>query len=410
MRSPSGLLLILGATAVAAVAGYFVIWIVPVQIGLTDYKNFGQFWAAMYLVVGTLAGIQQEVTRGTIVRPAGLPERASLARNFGVLGAVAVFVAIVASAPVWVVTVFPDDGWALVFPLAFAASSYVLVATLTGTLYGLARWKAVALMIAVDAILRLAAVGLLSFVTRDTTVLAWAASAPFLLTILILWPGVRSSVVGRAALDVDYRALLWNVSRTMVAAASTGVLVSGLPVVIGIAGADEPAVLVSTLFLAITITRAPVIVLVMSLQSYLLIGFRESPGSINRNLLRALAIIAAGGLGLAAAAWAIGPVVFDLLYGGAVMLEGWFYGVLVVSSALIAAMAVTGSAVLARSQHRPYSLGWLVAAAATIVCFTVPAGITEKTVVAVLVAPLCGLAVHLGYLLVHQQRERKAVP
>ena len=408
MKRPPGLGLILGGTAVAALAGYFVIWLVPIHIGLAAYKTFGLFWAAMYLVVGTLAGIQQEVTRGTTPRFGEDPGRASLARNFGVSGAGVVFLAVVATAPLWVSAVFPENGWQLVLPLAFAASSYVLVATLTGTLYGLSQWTPVALLVVVDALLRLSAVGILSVFTRDSVVLAWAAASPFLVTILILWPGFRSLVVGRATLDVDYRSLLWNVSRTMVAAASTGILVSGLPVVIGIAASEEPATLVASLFLAITITRAPVIVLVMSLQSYLLIRFRDRPATVYRTMFAILGILIVGGVLLGLAAWAVGPTVFDLLYGGRVALDGWLYGLLVVSSALVAALTVTGAAVLARSRHFAYSAGWVVAAVVTVISFSVPLGIIGQIVLAVIAGPAAGLLVHLGYLLAVRSQTRGA--
>lgn len=399
MRKPSGLTLILGATAVAAVAGYLVIWLVPLQIGLASYKTFGLFWSAMYLIVGTLAGLQQEVTRGTVPRDAGLPLRASLARNFGLIVAALVFALIVVSAPLWVSSLFPADGWRLVWPLAFATSSYVLVATLAGTLYGLARWWPLALMISVDALLRLAAVGIVSTVTRDAAALAWAAAAPFLLTIVLLWPAFRSSVVGKASLDVEYRALTWNVARTMVAAASTGILVSGLPVVIGVAAAAEPPALVASLFLAITITRAPVIVVVMSLQSYLLIRFRDHREEFGRTLLVFLGLLAAGGVVLALVAWLIGPAVFGLLYAGEVSLAGWFYGVLVLSSALIGSLTVTGAALLSRARHFGYTLGWLVAALTTIACFLPPIGIMGQILTAVIAGPVSGLAIHAGFLL-----------
>jgi len=393
-----GLTLILGATGLAAIAGYLVIWLVPLRIGLAGYAAFGFFWAAMYLLVSALSGVQQEVTRATVPRPSPLEPRASPARNFGIVVAGGVFLSVVATAPLWVVAVFPEGGWSLVWPLAFAAASYVLVATLAGTLYGIKAWGPLAAMISVDALLRLLFVATVAEFTGDAAALAWAAAAPFLLTIVLLWPGFRSRVVGATALDVGYRSLTWNVARTVGAAASMGVLVSGLPVLIGIAAVGDDPATVAALFLAITITRAPVIVTVLSLQSYLVVRFLGHRATFWRDFLAVQAAIGIGGVLLAIAAWVWAPAVFDLLYRGAIDLPGWFYAVLVISSALVGSLAVSAPAVLALAQHLVYSLGWVVAALVTIGCFVLPVDLFAQTVTALIAGPVAGLAVHASYL------------
>lgn len=400
--------LILGATAVASIASYLLIWLVPRQIGLEAYKDFGLFWAAMYFVVGALSGLQQEVTRGTVRRSDEIVPTVSPARNFGLAVSGIVFLAVVVSSPLWIGSVFPGEGWPLVLPLAFATTSYVMVATLAGTLYGIAGWVPLALMISVDGVLRFVAVCLVASVTDDTVALAWAAALPFLITIAVLWPGIRRVVVGKTALDVGYRALSRNVAGTMVAAASMGVLVSGFPVVLGIAAAGEPAAFVASLFLAITITRAPVIVVVMSLQSYLIVRFRDHPGSFWRDFLALQAIILGGAVVLSVLAWLVGAAVFDFLYGGQIDLDGWFYAALVASSALVGCLAVTAPAVLALSQHAVYSLGWVVAAIVTIGCFVLPFDLMTNTVVSLLAGPVAGLLVHAPYLLIHRSRRISA--
>lgn len=403
-----GLTLILGATVIASAASYLVYWLVPHRIGVAESASFLLFWSAMYLLVSALAGIQQEVTRGTRGREPVANPRPSPARNFGLVVAGLVFALVVASAPLWVSAVFPAEGWAMVWPLAAAAASYVMVATLAGTLYGITAWFPLALMIAVDALLRLVAVGVAASITSDPVALAWAAAAPFLLTIVVLWPGFRARVAGRTGLDVGYRALSWNVARTMTASASMGILISGLPVVIGIAATDEPPALVATLFLAVTITRAPVIVVVMSLQSYLLVRFRDHREAFWRQFLAIEAVLALGGVVLALIAWLVGPAVFDLLYPGEIRLEGWFYAVLVVSSALIGALVVSASALLSMSKHVVYSVGWLAAALVTVGCFALPLDLVTVTVVALLAGPIAGLSVNAAYLALRTRDLRHA--
>jgi len=397
-RAP-GLTPLLAATGLAAVAGYLLIWLVPLQIGLEAYKDFALFWAAMYFLIGAFSGLQHEVTRGTVRRVTVGGTQPNPARNFGLAVSAFVFVAVVATAPLWVDTLFPGVGWPLVWPLAVAAASYVIVATVAGTLYGVAGWLSLALMIAIDAFLRLAAVGIVAVFTNNAVPLAWAAAIPFLLTIALLWPRIRRDVVGRTTFDAEYRTLSWNVARTMVAAASMGVLVSGFPVVLGVAAIEEPDAYVAALFLAIMVTRAPVIVVVMSLQGYLIVRFRDHRATLVRDLLGVLGIVLSGGIVLALIAWVVGPTVFALLYGGAISLDGWFYAVLVVSSALVGALSVTAPAVLSLAQHVVYSAGWVVAAFVTMACFFLPFGLVANTVAALIAGPLAGLAVHSAYLI-----------
>lgn len=408
-RAP-GLTLILAATGLAAVAGYSLIWLVPLQIGLEAYKAFALFWAAMYFLVGAFSGLQHEVTRGTVPRSTGRSTRPSPARNFGLAVSALVFVAVLATAPLWVDSVFPGVGWALVWPLAVASASYVIVATVAGTLYGVGGWLSLALMIAIDAILRLAAVGVVAVFTSNAVPLAWAAALPFLLTIVVLWPRIRRDIVGRTTLDAGYWTLSRNVARTMLAAASMGVLVSGFPVVLGVAAVEEPDAYVAALFLAIMVTRAPVIVVVISLQGYLIVRFRDNRATLNRDLLGVLGIVLGGGLALALIAWGLAPTLFDLMYGGAVSLDGWFYAVLIISSALVGALAVTAPAVLSLSQHVVYSAGWVVAAAVTVGCFVLPFDLLANTVAALIAGPLAGLAVHSAYLIGRSRSVSSARP
>lgn len=395
MRRPSGLVLILAATVIASAASYLVVWLVPLRLGgFAEYKTFGLFWSAMYFTVGALAGIQQEVTRATTPRDPSPTAGASPARGFGLVVGVVVFAVLALTAPLWADAVFDGSG-SLALPLAFAAATYVMVATLAGTLYGISGFVALALMISVDALLRLALLLVLAGVTSDPLVLAWASAVPFPLTIAVLWPFFRHRVAGRTRLDVGYRRLSWNVARTLVASASAGIIVSGLPIVIGVAGEGEPAAFVAALFTVVTLARAPVIVAVTSLQSYLVVRFRDAGADLGRRLVRLQLLVLAGSVALALIAWPVGPPVIALLYGERVELDGWVYAVLVLSSGLIGSLVVSATAVLARAGHVVYSLGWLVAALTSFACFALPLDLLAKTVVAVLVGPVGGLAVHL---------------
>lgn len=395
----SGVSLILIATVVSGTASYVVTWLVPHEIGLAGYSIFAVFWSVIYFVIGSLTGIQQEVTRGTTHATAESATQVSRARNFGLVFGAGVFVLAIATAPFWVHAAFPDEGWNLVWPLAFGTASFVMVAVLAGSFYGIQQWLPLALMIGVDALLRLAAVIIVLSVTANIIALAWAVAIPFPLALVVLWPFIRRYVVGKTQLDVGYRAILWNVASTILAAASTGVMVSGLPFLLGLSSNGVPKSQLGLVILAITLTRAPLIVVAQSLQSYFIIAFRNHTAHFWRTFLRLEAGVAAAGLVLAAMAWLIGPAVFGFLFPTNPRPGGIFLAGLVLSSALVAALCISAPAVLSRSAHLVYTLGWAVGALATIGSLLLPLDFTTRMTIALFAGPVAGLLVHAGYLL-----------
>jgi len=386
------------ATAISGIASYVVTWLVPRHVGLANYAIFAVFWSSMYLVVGALSGIQQEVTRGTLPIATARASQVNRARNFGIVAALSVFALILATAPLWQKNVFPANGLSLVLPLAFGAGSFVLVAVLAGSLYGVGELRSLALMMTTDALLRLGAVALVLAFTINVVALAWAVALPFPVAVITLWPFIRHGVVGHTELDVNYRALAWNVARTIIAAASTGVMVSGFPLILGLTSRSEPGAIVGLYVLTITLTRAPLIIVAMSLQSYFLVSFRDYREHFWRQFAVIISTIIGAGLLLAGAGWCLGPAVFGFLFPGALRPSGPLIGALVLSSALVGILCVSAPAVLARSQHFVYSAGWLVAAIVTIAALLLPIDFSHRVVLALLSGPVMGLLVHAGYL------------
>ncbi|MBK4346455.1 hypothetical protein [Lacisediminihabitans changchengi] len=404
----SGFVIILVATGIAGVISYVVTILVPNRVGPALYVPFAVFWSSIYLVVGALGGIQQEVTRGTHPVSGDGPYRVSRARNFGLVAGLTVLALVLATAPLWVRAAFPTEGWALVPPLAIGTSSFVMVAVLAGSLYGVSAWTPIALMITVDALLRLIGLAIALAFTTDVVVLAWAVALPFPVTLIVLWPFIRPSIVGRSQLDVGYRALTWNVARTVVAATATGIMVSGFPLMLGLTSHSVPRALQGMFVLAITLTRAPLIVVAMSLQSYLVVQFRNHSERFWRQFLRLLGIVAAGGAVLAFGGWLLGPAIYGLISPTGPQPDGPFFAILVASSALVAALCITAPAVLARSQHLVYTAGWVAGAVVTVAALLLPLDFATRTICALVAGPIVGLLVHGTYLVSAGLRERRA--
>jgi hypothetical protein len=161
--------------------------------------------------------------------------------------------------------------------------------------------------------------------------------------------------------DSSYRQLGWNAARAVVASISTAVLVSGFPLLLGVTSRGEPAALIGELIFAITLTRAPLIVSVMSLQSYFVVRFRDSGKHWVRLFSRVLLIVGGAAVILAVlGAWIGRPVI------------EWISG-----------------------HPTPFTAGWLAAAAATIAVMAIPLEVLLRVSLALLVGPVVGIVVHL---------------
>jgi hypothetical protein len=408
-QKSSGFTLILAATAIVGVAGYVITWLVPASIGVGPYAVFAVFWSFTFLVAAALTGIQQEITRATHLRG---PEDSGYRNRAGVFAACAflvVLVLVLGTAPLWAATVFPTEGWALVLPLAVGAASYVPLAVLAGSLYGVGQWKALFALMSVEGVLRLVLVGIALAFLPGSIPLAWAVAIPFPVAVLAVWPFARASVVGKTRLDVALPRLTWNVGRTIVAAASMGLMVSGFPLVLSLTSATVPEDDLGLIILAATLTRAPLIVVGMALQSFLIVFFRTRLARFWRSLLQLEAVVLGLGAVLAALGYLLGPWVFALLFPGQAVPEAWVIATLVASSALVGALCVSAPAVLSRNAHSAFTAGWVLAALTTVICLLLPLEFLERTMLALLVGPAAGVLLHAVYLAVARNGEVTAV-
>lgn len=394
MRWLHGFPLVVAATAVAGAAGYLITWWVAREIGLVAYPVFAVFWAFMYVLIGSLAGIQQELTRATLPNGHHLSGGHNHhARNFALVAAGVVAVLVIGTAPVWVDVAFPSVGWALVWPLAVGAGSWVLVATIAGSFYGTSQWTPIAAMVVLDPVLRLIALVIALSLTHDVVVLGWLVALPVPTVIAVLWPMLRPRLRRVPEIDVGLARLTWNVMRTVIAAAALSLMVSGLPLLFRISTRGHTAQL-GLVILTVTLTRAPLIVTVMSLQSFLIVRFRDRTGSLLRAVLALFGIVGAAAVVLAVLGSLVGPAVFGWLFPNDPRPQGGLIAVLVGSSALVAGLCITAAATLAKSKHLAYSIGWVLAASVTVFALYLPLALTSRVVVALVAGPVCGLVVH----------------
>lgn len=390
--------LILGATVVSGGTGYLVTGVVAASISVVDYTVFAVAWSALFLVVGALGGVQHELARATSPLPAaGRVEDAprSRARASVFAAAVAGLVALVlaASAPLWAPPLLGSAAVSGSIALIVGVAGYVIVAAVCGVLYGIEAWRPLAVMIASDGVLRLALVAAVLAAGGSIEALVWAIAIPFALTLMLVAP-FAAGLLRRSRLDVGVRALSANTARTVVAAAATATLIAGFPAVLRATDPLAPESLVGPLVLVLTLTRAPLVIPVMAMQSYLVVRFRTDAATAGRRAfaLSALVMLVAGAA--AGLLGAVGPALFGGLFGPAYALDGAVIAALVASSGFVAALAITGPALLARAQHSIVTFGWVVAVVGVIAGLSLPVGLTDRVLLALTVGPALGLAVH----------------
>jgi predicted secreted protein len=388
-------ILLLGATAVSGGAGYVVQLLVAGSLGPVDYAPFAFFWSALYLVVGTFGGLQQEVTRATSARPDPAGPRSARPSRVSTLTTVVaaiVFALLAGTSPLWGPALFGAGSTAVVWPLVIGATSYLFVAGLCGALYGVQWWYPLVALMALDGVLRLAATGLVLWLSPGLPALAWAVAIPFPLAIAIVLPFIAGRV--KPVLDIGYPQLARNIARTLVAAAATACMISGFPALLAVSSPEAPLALLGSVTFALTLTRAPIVIPIMALQSYLIVRFTAAGDGLLRAVVRLEALVLAGSLVLAGLAAWLGPLVLSVVRDDFRVTPLLFF-VIVASAGLIGAMSISGPAALARSAHTAYSAGWVAAALLTIAALFVPLSFEGRLSLALLVGPVVGVAVHL---------------
>jgi O-antigen/teichoic acid export membrane protein len=150
--------------------------------------------------------------------------------------------------------------------------------------------------------------------------------------------------------------------------------------------------------LAVTLTRAPLLVPMTAMQGNLIAYFVDHRSARLRALLGpATIIIGVGAVGVVAA-YLLGPWILRTAFGPEYVTTGALLAWLTAAAVSIALLTLTGAAAVAAALHRAYSIGWVGATMAAAALLTLPLALETRTVVALLCGPLVGIAVHLAAL------------
>lgn len=384
------------ATVVSALCGYAVLYLAARDLEPAGFSVFGVFWGAFGLVTGAAFGLLQEATRE--VRSARDAEvvtgpRTHPMRVAAMAGVVAAAV-IALSSPLWSGHVFVRSQWLSVALLSVGLAGFCLHATLLGMLAGVDRWTAYGALMVTDAVLRVIVASATFLVSWGLVGYLWATVAGSVAWLILLVASPATRAAARLLTPGGTMTFLRGASHSIAAAGASAILVMGFPVLLKATSGDLGAT-GGVVILAVTLTRAPLLVPLTAMQGNLIAHFVDQRSERLRALaMPALVVIGLGLVGVVLAD-VFGPWLLREGFGAQYLAGGKLLAWLTTAAVAIALLTLTGAAAVAAALHRAYSLGWVSATVASALLLLLPVGLEMRTVVALLCGPLVGIMVHL---------------
>ncbi|OBG34062.1 hypothetical protein A5673_22320 [Mycobacterium sp. E3198] len=387
------------ATALTALCGYAVIYLAARDLAPRGFSIFGVFWGAFGLVTGAANGLLQESTRevrsanylGEIgAAPVGRTHPLRVAAMVGVAAAVV----IAASSPLWSARVFVEARWLSVALLSVGLAGFCLHATLLGMLAGTDHWTSYGALMVTDAVIRVAVAAATFAIRWGLAGFLWATVAGATAWLITLAVSPTARAAARLLTPGDTATFLRGAAHSITAAGASAILVMGFPVLLKLTSSDLGAE-GGVIILAVTLTRAPLLVPLTAMQGNLIAHFVDERGDRLRPLVRPAAII--GGIGAVGvlAAGIVGPWLLRVFFGPQYQASSALLAWLTAAAVAIAMLTLTGAAAVAAALHRAYALGWVGATVASGLLLLLPLPLQTRTVVGLLCGPLVGIGVHL---------------
>ena len=383
------------ATAVSALCGYAVLYLAARDLEPAGFSVFGVFWGAFGLASGAAFGLLQETTRevrqAATIEPGG--QRTSPVR-IGVGVGLAAAAAIAVTSPLWAGHVFADARLLSVALLAAGLAGFCVHTTLLGLLAGGNNWSEYGALMVADALLRVAVAAGSFALGWGLGGYLWATVAGAVGWLLMLAGSPVTRAAARLHTPGTTATFLRGAGHSIAAAGASAVLVMGFPVLLKATSGDLGAA-GGVVILAVTLTRAPLLVPLTAMQGNLIAHFVDQRAHRLRALIVPVAaVVVLGAVGVAAAA-VFGPWLLREAFGADYVADGVLLGWLTAAAVMIALLTLTGAAAVAAALQRAYAVGWVSATVAAAALLALPLDLEVRTVVALLCGPLLGIAVHL---------------
>ncbi|AFC41661.1 MULTISPECIES: hypothetical protein [Mycobacterium] len=384
------------ATAVTALCGYGVIYLAARDLAPSGFSVFGVFWGAFGLVSGAAFGLLQETTRE--VRACAYLDVAPTKRTHplrvGALLGVAAAVVIAGTAPLWSGRVFVEERWLSVALLCAGLAGFCVHTTLLGMLAGINQWTQYGALMVTDAVIRVAIAAATVVLGWHLTGFLWATVGGAIAWLILLVASPATRAAARLLTPGGTATFLRGAAHSITAAGASAILVMGFPVLLKLTSAELGAE-GGVIILAVTLTRAPLLVPLTAMQGNLIAHFVDERSDRVRALIAPAGIVAGIGAVGVLAAGAVGPWLLRFAFGPQYHASSALLAWLTAAAVAIAMLTLTGAAAVAAALHRAYSLGWVGATVASGLLLLLPLSLQTRTVVGLLCGPLVGIGVHL---------------
>ncbi|MDT5180915.1 MAG: hypothetical protein QOJ95_5113 [Mycobacterium sp.] len=384
------------ATVVSALCGYAVLYLAARDLEPAGFSVFAVFWGAFGLLAGAANGLLQESTRE--VRQARQAPEASGPRihpiRVAMLVGVFAAVAVAGSAPLWAGHVFVEERWLSVGLLSVGIAGFCMHATLLGVLAGVNGWAQYGSLIIGDAIGRVSVATVGFLVGWGLGGYLWATVAGSIAWLVLLLASPTSRAAARLPTPGTVLTFLRGASHSIAAAGASAILIMGFPVLLKATSADLGAA-GGVVILAVTLTRAPLLVPLTAMQGNLIAHFVDQRARRLRSLVAPVAALAVLGAAAVLVAGLLGPWLLRTAFGPEYQAGGGLLAWFTTAAVMIGLLTLTGAATVAAAQHRAYAAGWIGATLASTLLLLLPWALETRTVVALLCGPLVGIAVHV---------------
>ncbi|MDT5286379.1 MAG: hypothetical protein QOF88_1268 [Mycobacterium sp.] len=390
------------ATVVSALFGYAVLYLAARDLEPAGFSVFAVFWGAFGLLAGAANGLLQESTREVRQAqqvPVGLVVAGPRIHpmRVAVLVGVVAAAAVVGTSPLWSSHVFVEARLLSVALLSAGIAGFCLHATLLGVLAGVDRWSEYGALIVGDTAMRVAVATTTFLIGWGLVGYLWATVAGSIAWLVLLLASPTTRAAARLLTPGTTATFLRGASHSIAAAGASAILIMGFPVLLKATSQDLGAA-GGVVILAVTLTRAPLLVPLTAMQGNLIAHFVDQRAA----RLRALVMPALMVLGLGVVAVLIaglaGPWLLQFAFGPEYHAGGALLAWLTAAAIAIALLTLTGAATVAAALHRAYAVGWIGATLASTLLLLLPVALETRTVVALMCGPLVGIAVHFGAL------------
>jgi O-antigen/teichoic acid export membrane protein len=399
------------ATAATALCGYLVLYLAARDLDPAGFSVFGVFWGAFGLVTGAANGLLQETTREvrSAAYVAGTPgPQTHPLRVAAVIGVVAALV-IAGSAPLWAGHVFVEARWTSVVLLSVGLAGFCMHATLLGMLAGAGRWTQYGSLMVTDAGMRVTVAAATFAMSWGLVGYLWATVCGAVAWLVMLAASPTARAAAQLVAYGDTATFLRGAAHAVAAAGASAILVMGFPVLLKATSGDLGST-GGVVILAVTLTRAPLLVPLTAMQGNLIAHFVDQSTERMRALVGPAAVVLGlGAVGVVTAGLA-GPWLLRVGFGADYRADGALLAWLTAAAVSIALLTLTGAATVAAAMHRAYSLGWIGATVVSTLLLLLPLQLETRTVVALLCGPLVGIAVHTAALSMVRQTGPAPLP